>query len=74
MNDRSMLWVAGTTLVLVLATILASLDFAFSWVFLLTILGQTCLIMMVLRVLKADYHTEKTFDDFYEDHPIGKHP
>ena len=67
-----MFWVAFTTLILVLVTLVASMDFAFSWVFFLTVLGQTCLIVMVLRVLKADYTTKRTFDDFYEDHPIGR--
>ncbi|MDH3698258.1 MAG: hypothetical protein OER83_04330 [Flavobacteriaceae bacterium] len=72
MKDRSMFWVAFTTLILVLVTLVASMDFAFKWVFFLTILGQTFLIVMVLRVLKSDYTTQKTFDDFYEDYPIGR--
>lgn len=67
-----MFWVAFTTLILVLVTLVASMDFAFKWVFFLTILGQTFLIVMVLRVLKSDYTTQKTFDDFYEDYPIGR--
>ena len=73
MFDRYMSWVAITTMILVLVTLMASMDFAFRWVFFLTIFGQTCLIIMVLQVLKADHHSEKTFDDFYEDHPIGKY-
>lgn len=74
MFDRYMSWVAITTVILVIVTLMASLDFAFRWVFFLTIFGQTCLIIMVLQVLKADHHSEKTFDDFYEDYPIGRQP
>ena len=64
--------VAITTIVLLFLTIMAALDFPFSWVFYVTVLGQALLIYMVYRVLVDDYKTDKTFDDFYEDHPIGK--
>lgn len=64
--------VAITTIALLFLTIMAALDFPFRWVFYLTVLGQVLLIYMVYRVLVDDYKTDKTFDDFYEDHPIGK--
>jgi hypothetical protein len=48
------------------------MDFPFSWVFYLTVLGQVLLVFSVIKVLKDTYTTEKTFEDFYEDCPIGK--
>lgn len=66
--------VAITTIALLLLTIMAALDYPFNWVFYMTVFGQGLLIYMVYRVLKDDYKTDKTFEDFYEDHPIGKEP
>lgn len=66
------LTIAITTFLLFFVTILASLNFDFSWVFYLTVLGQGFLIYMVYKVLTDNYKTEKTFDDFYEDKPIQK--
>jgi hypothetical protein len=31
-------------------------------------------VYMVYKVLTDTYSTTKTFDDFYEDHPIGSRP
>lgn len=70
-KDTSMMWVGFTTFMLLLVTLLASLNFRFSWVFFATLIGQGFLILMVMRVLQSPYSTDKTFDDFYEDHPIG---
>ncbi|MEB8346637.1 hypothetical protein OO010_11310 [Flavobacteriaceae bacterium KMM 6898] len=74
MKVSTMGMVAITTLVLIFLTVLVALDFPFNWVFYITVLGQALLIYMVYRVLVDDYKTEKTFEDFYEDHPIGKRP
>ena len=72
MKDSVMLWVVATTLILVTVTIMAAMNFPFNWVFYLTVIGQVLIVFMVYRVLKDNYTTEKTFADFYEDHPIGK--
>ncbi len=61
-----------TTLLLIIVTVFSAMDFPFSWVFYLTVLGQALLIFSVLKVLKDDYTTNKDFEDLYEDHPIGK--
>lgn len=58
-----------TTAILVLVTVMASLDFSFQSVFFTTIIGQGFLVWTVFKVLKDDYKTDKTFDDFYEDRP-----
>ena len=72
MKDKIYFYIAATTLVLITATIMASMNFSFSWVFYLTILGQVLLVVMVYKVLRDNYTTTKTFDDFYEDHPISQ--
>lgn len=61
-----------TTLLLVTLTIGVAMGLPFNWAFLLTCIGQIFLVLMVFRVLKDDYVTEKTFDDFYEDRPIHR--
>ncbi|MGB8703703.1 MAG: hypothetical protein WCD31_01605 [Gillisia sp.] len=61
-----------TTAVLVILAILAQLGFSFSLVFYLTCFGQLLLLISVYKILTDDYSTDKTFDDFYEDHPIDR--
>lgn len=70
MKSTAMFWVGSTTILLIMVTIMATMNFAFSWVFYLTVLGQIMIVYMVYKVLTDNYKTSKTFDDFYEDHPI----
>ena len=72
MKISAMAYLAITTLLLITITIAVSMDIAFSWVFYLTCLGQILLVISVYKVLKDNYKTAKTFDDFYEDNPISK--
>lgn len=65
-----MFWVGATTTVLLILTIMGSMDFPFNWVFYVTIIGQVMVVYMVYKVLTDNYSTNKTFEDFYEDHPI----
>lgn len=67
-----MFWVATTTLILITVAIMASMNFPFNWVFYITVSGQAAVVYMVYKVLTDNYKTDKTFEDFYEDHPIGK--
>lgn len=60
-----------TTLLLITVTLFSALDFSFAWVFYLTVLGQGLLVYTVYRILIDKYTTDKTFEDFYEDYPIG---
>lgn len=69
MKNTAILLVLATTLLLVVLTIMAQLNFPFSWMFFLTFFGQLLLIYAVYRVLTDKYTTDKTFDDWYEDHP-----
>lgn len=51
---------------------MASMNMPFNWVFYLTVFGQFLIAVMVFRVLKDKYTTDKTFQDYYEDYPIGR--
>lgn len=66
-----MFYVAVTTLMLVTLTIMVAMDLPFNSVFYLTCIGQIMAMTMVYKVLRDNYSTNKTFEDFYEDHPVG---
>ena len=72
MKTSAMFWVGATTILLIIVTIMATMNYAFSWVFYLTVLGQTMIVYMVYKVLTDHYETSKTFEDFYEDNPVRK--
>ncbi|MCM8569300.1 hypothetical protein NE848_07910 [Gramella jeungdoensis] len=61
---------ALTTIVLVLLAVFSALGFPFPVLYFLMCFGQILLIFTVYKVLTDKYTTTKTFDDFYEDHPI----
>lgn len=65
-------WIALTSFLLVTLVIMVTMNLPFNWIFYLTVLGQGLIIVMVYKVLTDNYKTVKTFDDFYEDYPIGK--
>ncbi|WP_086476581.1 MULTISPECIES: hypothetical protein [Arenibacter] len=70
MKTTALFWVWATTLVLVSLAIMSGLNLPFNWVFYGTVVGQIMVVYMVYRVLTDPYSTQKTFDDFYEDHPM----
>lgn len=72
MKSTPITYLVITSLILVTVAIFAAVGLAFSWIFYLTVFGEALLIFTVYKVLRDDYTTEKTFKDFYEDHPIGK--
>ncbi|MGI9547909.1 MAG: hypothetical protein ACR2MM_11755 [Flavobacteriaceae bacterium] len=74
MRFSAMFWVGITTLVLITVTIMVSMGFPFNWIFYLTVAGQLMVVYMVYKVLTDRYHTDKTFEDFYEDYPIRERP
>ena len=71
MKNTAIRLVLATTFVLVVLTIMAQLNFPFGWMFFLTCFGQVLLIYTVYKVLTDKYTTDKTFDDWYEDHPMS---
>lgn len=70
MQNKSMPWVIFTTMLLVILTLLASLNVSFTLIFYLTVLGQAVLIAMVYKVLTDTYTTNQTFEDGYADKPL----
>ncbi len=71
MKDSVYVWVLAATMALVTVTIMSVMNFPFNWIFYCTVLGQALIVLMVYKVLTDNYTTDKTFNDFYEDHPIG---
>ncbi|MDP5081553.1 MAG: hypothetical protein NWP87_02775 [Winogradskyella sp.] len=70
MKTSPFLYVTISTLLLITITIMCALDVAFTWVFYLTVIGQISVVVMVYNVLRDNYTTDKTFEHFYEDHPV----
>ncbi|WP_317045949.1 hypothetical protein [Marixanthomonas spongiae] len=66
-----MTYLIVTTMILLTVVVFSVMNFSFSWVFYLTVIGQILLVFSVYKVLTDAYSTDKTFKDFYEDHPIG---
>lgn len=71
MKIPAMFYVVLTTFLLVLLTIMVSMNMAFTWVFYIMCLGQLMVGVMVYKVLRDKYVTDKTFDHFYEDKPVN---
>lgn len=72
MRSSGMFLVLFTTVFLFVLTGLAFTKIGFSWVFILTVIGQLLVVLMVYKILRDHYTTNKTFEDFYEDFPIGR--
>jgi len=72
MRSSGVFLVLFVTIFLLVLTALAFTNIGFSWVFILTVIGQLLVVLMVYKVLRDHYTTNKTFEDFYEDYPIGR--
>ena len=64
-------YITITTLLLVAVATLVHYNVSLSIVLTTVLIGQAWWILTVYKVLTDDYQTEKTFDDWYEDKPIG---
>ena len=64
-------YVALTTFLLVMLTVMVGMNMSFSLVFYTMCIGQFFVLVMVYKVLKDKYTTDKTFENFYEDRPIN---
>ena len=71
MKIPAMFYVVFTTLLLIALTIMASINMPFKWVFYVMCLGQLFVVIMVYKVLRDKFNTDKTFENFYEDKPIN---
>ena len=72
MKQSPFIYIIIGTILLVAVTIMGTMNFDFKWIFYASLIGQAFVVFMVYKVLKDAYSTDKTFDDFYENHPIGK--
>jgi len=72
MKLNGIFYLTITTIILVALAVMVHFEFSFSLIFYLTVAGQILLVFTVYKVLTDDYNTNKTFDDWYEDHPIDK--
>lgn len=70
MKITSITYVVITTIILFGVIVMAVLGASFGWIFFLTVIGQILLVFTVLKVLKDNYTTDKSFGHFYEDCPI----
>jgi len=69
--SKGILLLTITTILLVMLSIMAALEFQYAWIFSLTTIGQILLIFAVYHVLKDNYTTDKEFKDWYEDYPVN---
>ena len=65
-------YVLITTLLLVTVAVLVFYNFSFPVVLSAVVIGQAWWILTVYKVLTDNYSTDKTFDDWYEDYPVGR--
>lgn len=65
-------YIGITTILLVAVAAMVFYNLSFTAVFLTVLVGQAWWILTVYKVLSDNYSTEKTFDDWYEDYPIGR--
>lgn len=65
-------YVIITTLLLVTVAVMVFYNVSYPIVFSTVLAGQAWWIFTVYKVLTDDYSTDKTFDDWYEDKPIGR--
>lgn len=70
MKSKGIVLLIITTIILVMLSIMAALDFQYAWIFSLTTIGQILLVITVYHILKDDYKTDKNFKDWYEDEPV----
>lgn len=67
-------YIVITTLLLAGVAIMVFFNFRFDLVFYTVLFGQAWWILTVYKVLTDNYSTDKKFEDWYEDHPIGNDP
>ncbi|MDX8552155.1 hypothetical protein MK851_00755 [Tenacibaculum sp. 1B UA] len=72
MRCSVMFLVLFVTIFLLVLIALGFTNIGFGWMFVLTVIGQLLVVLMVYKVLRDQYTTDKTFEDFYEDYPIGR--
>ncbi|GHA24100.1 hypothetical protein GCM10007103_01640 [Salinimicrobium marinum] len=72
MKLSAIFYIAITTLLLVGIVTMVFFNVSYPIVFYTVVVGQAWWIFTVYKVITDDYTTDKTFDDWYEDHPISR--
>lgn len=65
-------YIGISTVLLVAVAMMVFYNFSFEAVFYTVLVGQAWWLLTVYKVLSDNYSTDKTFEDWYEDHPIGR--
>lgn len=65
-------YIAVTTLLLVAVAVMVFYNLGFDLIMYTVLAGQAWWIFTVYKVLTDKYSTKKTFEDWYEDHPVGR--
>ncbi|MGI0105522.1 hypothetical protein [Salinimicrobium sp. WS361] len=65
-------YVVIATIFLILVAALVFYNAPYNIVFYTVLVGQAWWLFTVYKVLTDKYSTNKDFDDWYEDHPVGK--
>lgn len=72
MRQNAHIYVIISSLILALIAVMVFYNVSYPIVFYTVLFGQAFWIFTVYKVLTDDYTTEKTFDDWYEDHPMNQ--
>lgn len=72
MRSSVAFYIIITTLLLAGVAVMVFFNMRFDLIFYTVLFGQFWWILTVYKVLTDDYTTDKTFEDWYEDHPIGR--
>ena len=72
MRQTAHIYVIISSLILVAIAVMVFYNVSFPVVFYTVLFGQAFWIFTVYKVLTDNYSTQKTFDDWYEDHPVGR--
>ena len=72
MRQTAHIYVIISSLILVAIAVMVFYNVSYPIVFYTVLFGQAFWLFTVYKVHTDNYTTEKTFDDWYEDHPIGR--
>ncbi len=72
MRQSAIFYVVISTLLLAAIAVMVFYNLSYNLIFFTVLAGQAWWLLTVYKVLTDDYTTDKTFDDWYEDHPIGR--
>lgn len=70
MRQTAHIYVIISSLILVAIAVMVFYNVSYPIVFYTVLFGQAFWLFTVYKVLTDNYTTEKTFDDWYEDHPM----